>query len=293
MSRCGTGFSCDFETDAACIRARWKLRLSQLDQANMGRAAFSGLDLYALDRGVWKWAGAAFRHQNRNANEWLVEGMAPAKRRFRIYFPLRNPVIRMEIGVPPGAKFIPIPPRKTKPIVYYGSSIVHGAYASRAGVVHPSVLGRQLNRPVINLGFSGQAKMHEGMGQLLAELDAGAFIIDPLPNMDKELVAERAEGFLRTLCEKRRAVPVVMVEDFPLTNAWIRAGEMKKHRAKWKAYAKVFKKLRREGFSNLHYVEGLHSIGDDHMGTVDGIHPNDTGYERLAKNLFPALKRIL
>ena len=293
MSRHGTGFSCDFETDAPRIHARWTLQLKQLDEPNMSRAAFSGLDLYARDKGIWRWAGAAHSHESRRASALLTDEVKPLKRRFRLYFPLRNPVVRMEIGVPRGAKFTPISPRAAKPIVYYGSSIVHGAYASRAGVVHPSTLGRWLDRPVGNLGFSGQATMHEALAHLLAELDPAVFVLDPLPNMDEKLVNQRAEKFLRILCAARPATPVVMVEDFPLTYAWMRPSNLNAHRSKWKAFSRIYRKLRDAGYPHLHYVEGLHSIGDDSTGTLDGIHPNDVGYERLAKNLLPTLRKII
>jgi hypothetical protein len=291
--RHATGLSCEFETNAHRIESRWRLQLKQLDEPNMNRATFSGLDLYARDKTTWRWAGAARNHKSRQARDTLVMDMNPVTRRFRLYLPLRNPVVRLEIGVPRGATFVPIAPRTTKPIVYYGSSIVHGAYASRAGVIHPSVLGRWLNRPVINLGFSGQAKMHEAMAHLLAELEPAVFVLDPLPNMDAPLVKERAEKFLRILGEARPQTPVVMVEDFPMTQAWLRPSHLRAQKAKWKVFSQIYRRLRDGGYSQLNYVEGLHSIGDDNSGTLDGIHPNDAGYERLAKNLLPTLRQIL
>ncbi len=291
--RHATGLSCDFETNAHRIEGGWRLRLKQLDEPNMNRATFSGLDLYARDKTTWRWAGSAHKHDSRRAHDTLVSDMNPVMRRFRLYLPLRNPVVRLEIGVPRSAKFIPIAPRTTKPIVYYGSSIVHGAYASRAGVIHPSVLGRRLNRPVINLGFSGQAKMHAAMAHLLGELDPAVFVLDPLPNMDAPLVKERAEKFLRILLDARPQTPVVMVEDFPMTQAWIRPSLFRAHKAKWKVFSQIYRKLRDDGYSQLSYVEGLHSLGDDSTGSFDGIHPNDVGYERLANHLLPALRQIL
>jgi hypothetical protein len=293
MSRHPTGLSVSFETDAPDIYARWRLRSQQLDEPNMSRAAFSGLDLYAADKGAWRWTAVAQNFENRSPRVQLLAARPAEMRAFRVYLPLRNPVSKLEIGLPRGSKVRAIPPRATKPIVYYGSSIVHGAYASRPGMVFPSMLGRWLNRPVVNLGFSGQAKMHEAMSQLLTEIEAGIFVIDALPNMDLALIKERAEPFLRRLCQGRPRTPVVLVEDFPLTNAWLYPRSLKDHREKWKALRRIFQKLRSEGVGNLHYVEGKHSIGDDQEGTLDGVHPNDLGYERLAEHLFPVLRWIL
>ena len=293
MSRHCTGFSCDFQTDAVRICAQWNLRLKQLDEPNMTRATFSGLDLYANDKGTWRWAGVGCNHNNQRASDCLLKEVEPIMRHYRLYFPLRNPVSGLKIGVPSEAKFKPNPPRTTKSILFYGSSIVHGAYASRAGMVYPSILGRWLDRPIINLGFSGRAKMERELAYLLAELDPAVFVLDPLPNMDLQLINERAEEFLSILCEARPDTPIIMVEDFPLTHAWIHQKALCEHQLKWDAFARIYHKLQDAGNSNLHYVEGLHSIGDDNAGTVDGIHPNDLGCKRLANNLLPTLRKIV
>ena len=287
-----TGLSAFFETDAPEVHVRWLLRSAELDEPNMSRVNFSGIDLYAKNGARWHWAGATTKFKKRRAEECLIRELPVRRRRFRLYLPARNFVARLEIGVPQGAFFRPIPPRRAKPLVYYGSSIVHGAYSSRPGMTHPAILGRWLDCPVVNLGFSGQAKMHEPMARLLAELDARAFVIDPLPNMDPALIRERAETFLRILCIARPATPVVLVEDFPLTNAWLRPSSLRTHREKWRLLARIHRRLRGEGHGNLHYVEGKHSLGDDNEGTLDGIHPNDLGYMRLATNLFPVLKKV-
>lgn len=68
----------------------------------------------------------------------------------------------VEVGIPKGsilAKGPVRPPEKQKPVVFYGTSITQGGCASRPGMVHTALLGRRLDRPVINLGFSGNGKM--------------------------------------------------------------------------------------------------------------------------------------
>jgi len=293
MSTNPTGHCVFFETDASEIHAQWILRSPELDEPNMSRVNFSGLDLYAHDGQRWCWAGATSAFNNQLAKTCLVDEIIPEKRLYRIYLSARNSVQHLEIGVPSDSFFKPVKPRLIKSIVYYGSSIIHGAYASRPGMNHPAVLGRWLDRPVVNLGFSGEAKMHEPMAYLLAELDPAVYVLDALPNMDIQLLNERAENFLTILASAKKQTPIVIVEDFPLTNGWIRKNALKLHQEKWKSFHQVYRKLQKHGFNHIHYVKGVHSIGDDHEGTLDGIHPNDLGYRRLAENLFPVLKEIL
>ena len=66
-----------------------------------------------------------------------------------------------------------------------------------------ATVGRRLDRPMLNLGFSGNAQMEPEVATLLAEQDPCLFVIDPLPNMDGPMVTERAEAFMRILLAAR------------------------------------------------------------------------------------------
>ena len=48
---------------------------------------------------------------------------------------------------------------------------------------------------------------------LVAEVDACLYLIDCLPNMDADLVAERGEAFVKILRDRRPNDPILMVED--------------------------------------------------------------------------------
>lgn len=290
MSHAPTGMSVLFESDATTIQARWRLTEKTLNEPNMSRAAYSGLDLYTREKGHWRWVGAAHTFTGPRAQATLVAGMAPGWREYQLYLPNRNPVQRLEIGVPPGTQFRPVAPRAAKPIVYYGSSIVHGAYSSRPGLVHPAILGRWLDRPVINLGFSGQAKMDLSVAELLCELDAAVYVIDALPNMDTALVRERALPFLRVLAERRPGTPVVLV-DCPFVGHWIIPGAVQAHQEKAQVLRRAWQTCKRAGCTHWQFVGGLQVFGADREGALDGIHPNDLGYMRLAEALAPALRR--
>jgi hypothetical protein len=292
LSRSATGMVALFETDSPEIHARWKLSSEQIGELNFPAAGFSGVDLYTDFGGKWRWVGAGHQVKNRNPEQCLINGMNPVRRRFILYLPMRNPVEKVEIGVPEGANFRAVPPRTEKPLVFYGTSIVHGAYTSHSGMVHPSILGRWLDRPVINLGFSGQAKMEPELADLMAELEAKIFILDALPNMDPSLVRERTEKFIRILRKAHPATPIVMVEDRPHTNSWIKPALSAEHKEKWSAYSKIYEKLKKSGIKNLYYIKGLNLFGNDSEGSLDSSHPSDLGYMRMAESLYPLLERL-
>ncbi len=296
-SRSPIGICAHFNSDSPEIHARWTLEKDQLGEDNFNICGFSGVDLYCWDDAskTWRWAAAPphFSIKDKNPETFIIKDLPRKLRRYRLYLPLRNPTLKVEVGVESGAVFEPVAPRKAKPLVYYGTSIAHGAFAARAGLGLPQVLARRLDMPLINLGFSGSAKMEADLGRLIAELDAGIFVLDALPNMDVEQVKERAETFISLICETHPTTPVVLVEDVANMASWLKPAEMKRHKTKWRAFAKVYKNLQEKGFKNLSYVKGAKLFGTDNEASMDGVHPSDLGYMRMADIMEKALRKVL
>ena len=120
--------------------------------------------------------------------------------------------MRYRSGVPKGssiAKASPYPAGQDKPVIFYGTSITQGGCASRPGMVHTAILGRILERPVLNLGFSGNGKMEPEMANLLAELDPAVYVLDCVPNMVAAEITERVEPFVRALRSRHPETPIL------------------------------------------------------------------------------------
>ena len=157
LSRHSAGMMVRFKTDASAIHVDYKLLNANLAMSHMPATGVSGVDLYARDaKGKWRWVQVT-RPTSQEVKTQLVSGLAPGLREYAAYLPLYNGVEFLSIGVPPKSKFEPLPPRE-KPLVFYGTSITHGACASRPGMAHPAILGRRFDMPVVNLGFSGNGK---------------------------------------------------------------------------------------------------------------------------------------
>ena len=67
---------------------------------------------------------------------------------------------------------------KSRPVVFYGTSITQGASAMRPGMGYPAIISRHLNIETINLGFSGNGKMEKELAEALSEIDASCYVID-------------------------------------------------------------------------------------------------------------------
>jgi len=292
LSRHSAGMCCRFETDATAIWARYELLSQGLAMPHMPATGVSGLDLYARDKqGHWRWLGfvapTAAKLKVR-----LAQGIEPGRRAYLLYLPLYNGVESLEIGVPPEAMFKPLAPR-ARPIVFYGTSITHGGCASRPGMAYPAILGRRLDRPVVNLGFSGNGTMDPEVGALMADLDAGVYVIDCLPNMGADTVAARTEPLVRQLRAARPKTPIVLVEDRTFANAALIPGHRQHHAASRAALRASYEKLKAASVPGLYYVEGEHLLGDDGEATVDASHPTDLGMLRMADALEPILRPLL
>jgi hypothetical protein len=296
LSRHSSGLYVRFVTDAQTIRVRWVLTNPWLYLPNMAATGVSGVDLYVrTDDRQWRWLAVGQPTAQTNSVV-LVESLIPGKREYLLYLPLHNGVQALEIGVPDVAMLTKAGAwgvGTRKPIVFYGTSIQQGLCASRAGMVHSAILGRRFNWPTINLGFSGQGKMEPELADLLAELDPAVYVLDCLPNMIAGEVQERVEPFVRTLHKAHPAVPIVLVEDRPLQDAFLVEGRRAHHAANRAELKAAFDRLQAAGVENLHYIPGEHLLGDDGEGSTDGSHPNDLGFKRQAEIFATTLAPLL
>lgn len=135
--------------------------------------------------------------------------------------------------------------------------------------------------------------MEPEVGRFLAELEASAYVLDCLPNVEDPLVTERTVPFVRMLRAAHPETPILLVEHFVPQDGYLirsrRAGAARKNRA----YQKAYQRLSREGVKGLRFVPGERLLGDDGEATVDGTHPTDLGFLRIARVLRPVLAQAL
>jgi len=293
LSHNSAGLCVRFVADATTVSAHWKLRSGSLAMDHMPATGVSGLDLYGRDEAGWHWVGVGRPGAVEN-DSTLASGLDPGPREFILYLPLYNGVDEVLLGLPKGATLSPAPPRPdTKPIVFYGTSVTQGGCAARPGMAYPAILGRWLGRATVNLGFSGNGQMEPEVAELVAEIDAAAYVIDCLPNMSPELVTERAALLVRVLRKAHPDVPIVLVENITYQQSPLVQGLRDGVREKNEALREAYDELVAEGVTGLTYMPGAGLLGGDGEATVDGTHPTDLGFMRIAEALRPVLERAL
>lgn len=279
LSLDSSGYCVRFLTDAPTIHVKWELRKAQLSMEHMAATGVSGVDLYCKQPGGYRYIGTGRPFKQVNETQFANPGATE----FVLYLPLYNGVTSVSLGVPAGKKLQPAPVRG-KPIVFYGTSITQGGCASRTGMAYPALVGRKLDVPVINLGFSGNGQGEPELADLLAELDPSIYVFDALWNMSPDLVKERVAPFVRKLRAAHPQTPIVLVEDCTIRTV---------PTGKGKLLREIFAGLQAEGVTGLHFLSAEGMMGPDDEGTVDGCHPTDLGFMYQAAVFARALKPLL
>jgi len=290
LSHDSAGICVRFATDSPQVHCRWTVLKANLAMPHMPATGVSGVDLYVNTPRGWHWLATGRPTQQANSAA-LVAGLPKQRREYLLYLPLYNGVASAQVGLAKDAAPSPLPrdEKRAKPIVFWGTSITQGGCASRPGMVHTAILGRRLNVPVINLGFSGNGKLEPEVAELLAEIDAAAYVIDCLPNCTAAEVSERTAPLVSILRKSRPTTPIVLVEDRTYANAFLVASQQSRNATSRAALQAEYDRLASAGDKNLHYLRGDTLLGADGEDTVDGSHPTDLGFVRQAD----AMEKIL
>ena len=293
LSRHSSGINVRFTSDTRLVRVRWTVTEERLALPHMPATGVSGLDLYTRVGSAWYFVSEA-RPVKSPTNDALVTAeLTPQTREFRLYLPLYNGVSQLEIGVSEDASFRFEPPRTARPVVVYGTSITQGGCASRPGMSYTAILGRRLDVPVVNLGFSGNGKAEPEVARLLAELDPAMFVIDSLPNMTPQDVVDNIPVLIDTIRAARPNTPIVLVEHLPYPSLQFRKEKAASVATANTSLRKIHETRRKAGDRHITLVPAAGLLGTDGEGTVDDSHPTDLGFTRIADGLEGPLRRVL
>lgn len=290
------GLSVRFRTDSPRLKARWHSR-NKFAMNHMTPTGIRGLDLYVLqDDSTWTTVCSARPSMaSASSTSSLVADMEPGvMREYMLFLSLYDGVDSLAIGIDSACMIMPSVldlPRRSKPVVMYGTSILQGGCATRPGMAHTNILQRELQREVVNLGFSGNARLDPEIARLMAQADASCYVIDPLPNCTAAQVAERMPEFIAILRAARPTTPIIVVESpmFPIS------------RFDTEVYQTLTEKNRT---LRKYYQENLASdpnvvyfpTGDimrSPEDTVDNYHFTDAGFEYFAAQLLPILRKLI
>ncbi len=277
-----------FRTDSPHITLRAVIRNRHPNMGHMPQTGSSGFDLFVDQNTYLKTVNPMFgKSAIPEQVEVLLTKRQPKKmRNYSLYLPLYNGVNKLEIGLAPDAKIeAPTPHKIKKPILFYGSSITQGGCASRPSNAYCAMLCRELDAPMINLAFSGNAKGEEKIAELIASLDLSVFVYDydfNAPNAKH--LWDTHEKFFKIIREKRPNLPIIMFSRIVFPN-----------KERTDAVKNTYTNAIKNGDKLVWFMEGKDLVkgADGSYITVDGVHPNDLGFYLMYQNALPLLKEAL
>ena len=283
-----------FSTDSPYLSVLWELGGSG-NMAHFTPCGQSGMELFEeTERGsieiknllpqMQEMGGCALRQ---SALASLPGGM----RHYALYLPLYNSLKSLLIGTAPGAKLAAGRTlRIEKPLVFYGSSITQGGCAGKTGSCYPTLLARRLDAAQINLGFSGNARGEECMARYIAGLEMSAFILDYDHNAPTvEHLRNTHARFFQIVRQAQPETPILLASR-PNFEADPEDSERRRQ-----VILQTYLQAREAGDKHVYFVDGESFFGnrDRDLCTVDGCHPTDVGFLRMADTMEPVLRRAL
>lgn len=290
MSDQSTGHYFLFATDAGRLAVEWVLAEKRGRDPYIPPQGMYGVDIYDTVNGKWRFVrNGRLSGLSNPTNAVCVEMPGRGLRPVRVYLPTRGVVRSIRLGLPKGAKLTRWrhPGGIERPVVHYGTSIVHGGCASRPGLCFTSIAGREADVPYVNLGFSGRARLELAMADVLARIDAALYLVDPVWNCTPDMIRERLEPFLRRLHAARPTVPILVCEGIEPSGARLPTNV---------AMKEVYDRLRAEGSAlsgRLRYLSADGLIPTDGEATHDHCHPNDYGSVPMGRAFARAIRACL
>lgn len=279
-----------FSTDSECI-ALTCTRPEFWAMGHMARTGNGGFTLYERRGGRWVYRATFVPPATAKGFSSIVDLGGKDMRELMLQMPLYAPISSLLVGISDGSELRACETLYTreKPVVFYGSSITQGGCASSAGSDYAGRVSRYFDTDYINLGFSGSAKGESAMMEYIAGLEMSCFVYDYDYNAPDAEHLERTHyrGYL-TVREAQPELPIIMMSS---PNYDRIGGDVPKRR---NVIAASYEKALASGDKNVYFIDGAEvftTFNTDEC-TVDGIHPNDLGFWRMAEAVKDVLEKI-
>ena len=273
-----------FRTDSPYIAIHSEQPLQYMP--HMPFTGSSGYDLYSCNCGNYRYI-CTFRPEDVNATafDWQRD-LNGELNDYVLNMPLYNDVNNIYIGLKKGCT-LEHGSKYTfkKPIGYYGSSITQGGCASRPGNLYQGIISRRFDADYINFGFSGNGKGEPIMAEYIAKQDMCAFVLDYDHNAPStQHLRDTHLPFYKTIRSAHPDIPIIIVSapDYY-------------HKERVEVIRDTYRYALGQGDKNVSFLCGYDIIGDDCRDVcfVDGLHPNDLGFYRMAKAIGDELEVYL
>ncbi len=267
---------------------------------NSSPDANAGFEIVFKEPHGYQYSGIIF--PNMTEERKYVEGRAKYGNRemkdVTVFCPLGAVIKNLYIGLREGCEIESGSDYTYKtPIVFYGSSIVHGG-GTRPSSPYSAVLSKRLDTDYRNIGFGGNAKAENAIIDYIAGLDMSIFVYDYDHNAPTlEFLEETHYAGYRRFRGKQPDTPVIMAS---LANYHTRTFAwdyftFEDHENRRALIEANYRRALAEGDKNIYFIDGSKMIPKEFASdaTTDGLHPNDLGYYFMANAFGEVIEKLL
>jgi len=310
LSTMSAGFYVDFQTESSFLQLNITYRYETMSMWHFPATGCSGMDLYNFDynTSTWRWTSTTTIMKYPQSINHMITVPAQTTHPteiplYRLHLPTYNGIKYLAIGhdtrypliQPKQKKLIENHNNNKKPIVWYGTSILQGAVASRPGMIFTNWISRNIQREIYNFGFSGNGIMEINVANYLTTIDASVFIIDCLPNMNATLVTNRTIPLVDYIREKHPTTPIILVAGTWYGDHWF---DPTPNDSKRQALVEKYNELiAKTGDKDLYLIENSKDelFNEEVLinPTVGGTHPSDLGHMEITKFYTKYLNDLL
>lgn len=292
-----TGAQVRFRTDSPNLYVRVKLA-APYNMYQMAATGQCGVDCYIGAIGEQRYINTSrFDFARTEYESVLFDSLSREMRDITLNLPLYQGVTELLIGIDPSSEIAAFPGFPVdKKVLLYGTSITHGACATRPGMAYPNILSRMFPLEFVNLGFSGNAQGEPELAHLIGEIEApGLLILDYEANTPStERLRESLPEFIRIYRACHPVVPILVLSQIRLAREAFDGEQVSRREERKRIQREEVERQRSSGDRNVHFFDGALLLGEDPQDcTTDGIHPSDLGYDRIAKALRPIIAELL
>ncbi|HUU42768.1 MAG TPA: SGNH/GDSL hydrolase family protein, partial [Planctomycetota bacterium] len=286
-----------FRSDSKRVAVRVTLT-DKADMNHMPATGQCGFDCYIGSVGEQRFVGVTkYDHHQVGYEHKLYEVAEPVMRSFTLNFPLYMGVREVHVGLEADAEVLaPDPYESDGRVIVYGTSITQGGCAARPGMCYTNILSRRIHREFINLGFSGSGRGEPEVARTVATIARPAlFVLDYEGNAGGiEPLTRTFPEFIRILREAHPSVPILALSHIRFAGESVNPKALAARLERRDFQKKIIDDLRAAGDVNVHFLDGSDVLGEDFDEcTVDGVHPTDLGFLRIADAVTPVIRGIL
>lgn len=289
--RMSSGLAVCFVTDSPFIYVKTDYA-NPANGQNITGISSRGYDLYIKKDGKWLWAGANAPSWNRlNQEVRIVVNMEETEHECLMYLPTFSEENSILIGTKVGCSIRPGEAPFRHRVGLFGSSYMHGASTSRSGMAVPAQLTRMTGIQILSIACSGNSKLQPYYADALREADVEAYIFDSFSNPDAAMINERLFPYIERIREKKPNVPIIFIGSIWRERNNFNTESYSSEMAKMHM-ADSLMKIACKRYNDVYFVHSNASTpGHNHQ--VDGVHPDDYGYELWAESIRKPILKIL